>query len=273
MPNRRRSPLTLLLALATLATLAACGQPVTPPIDPATLPQDFSFEVANPDAVSGAVFAPVYEAFGTFPGMMIAGTVAPAQASAIRDGMEDATLALSGTVAGTLTPVAELSRLNEAIGFFVGTGEVFFVPEGCDVTAVNATEAAFASMLELVVWDGTTVDAEGLPATADATIELVVVDGDVETYHFLVASKAEWSATSNGACAIDATSSYELDLDVVVGWQFLRATIDNTVGAEVATFETLSLEDVAAAGVIGVAEASAVILLDQRAPRLTPIYR
>lgn len=275
MPSRCRSPLTIALALAIVATLAACGQPTPTPIDPATLPQDFSFRVANPDAVTGAVFAPVYEAFGTVPTTMLAGAVAPAQAAAVRDAMDGATLSAGGTVAGTLTPVAEISRINEAIGFLMGSGEVFFVPAGCDVTAVNATEAAFASLVELIVWDGVTLDADGLPATTDAVIDLSVVDGDFETFHLLVASRTAWSATSNGLCEIDATSSYALDLDVSVGWQVLRATFDGTVGAQVTTFETLSLEDVAAAGVIGIADigGGGPILLGSEAPRLTPIYR
>jgi hypothetical protein len=141
------------------------------------------------------------------------------------------------------------------------------------VTAVNATEAAFATMFELIVWDGTTLDADGLPATVDATLDLTVVDGDVETYHMLVASRTEWSATTNGPCAIDATTSYELDLDAAVGWQFLRATFDDTVGAAVLTFETLPLESVAAAGVIGVADVGGPIVLGTGTPRLTPLYR
>ena len=273
MPNRR-SARSIVLAVAALAMLAACGQP-TPPIDPATLPQDFSFQVANPDEVSGAVFAPVYEAFGSFPGVMAASEVAPAQATAIRDAMDEATLTLAGLVSGTLTPVAELSRINEAIGFFIGGGEFFFVPEECDVTTENATEAAFATMFDLIVWDGSTLDANGLPAVWDAEIDLTVVDGDVQTDHLLVASMNAWSATTNGACAVDATMSYQLDLDVAVGWQFLRATFDSTVGDQSLTFETLSLEEVAAAGVIGVADiggGGGIVLADE-ARRLTPIYR
>lgn len=273
MPNRRRAPLTTALALTALATLVACGQPTPTPIDPATLPQEFSFEVANPDGVSGAVFAPVYETFGSFSGPMAVGDVAPTQTSAIRDAMDGATLALSGSVAGTLTPAAELARLNEAIGFLMGSGEVFFVPEGCDVTAVNPTEAAFASVLDLIVWDGATLDADGLPATTDAILELLVMEGAFETYHLLVASRTAWSATTNGACELDATSTYELDLDVAVGWQFLRVTFDATVGAEVTTFETRSLEDVAADGIVGLADTGGPILLETGARRLTPIYR
>ena len=272
MPDRHRSPFTAVLALAAIATLAACGQPA-PPVDPATLEQDFSFRVANPDAVSGAIFAPVYEAFGSYGGPLAVGEVAPAQASAIRDAMDGATMALSGEVAGTLTPVAELSRLNEAIGFLMSSGEVFFVPEGCEVNAVNATEAAFATMFELIVWDGTTLDADGLPATVDAVLDLTVVAGDIETYHLLVASRTEWSAATVGACELDATTTYELDLDVAVGWQFLRATFDDTVGAESIAFETLSLEDVAAAGVIGVADVGGPVLSVAGTPRLTPLYR
>lgn len=270
MPNRRRSPFLALLALAALATLAACGQPGAP-IDPATLPQAFSFEVANPADLSGAVFAPVLEPFGVVPFASLA--IAPAQGSAIRDAMDGATLAVSWAVAGTLTPAADLARLNEAIGFEVGIGEAFFVPEGCDVTAVNASEAAFATVLDLVVWDGTTLDADGLPATVDGSLQLTAIDGDVATYHLLVASKNEWSATSNGPCEIAPTSSYVLDLDVAVGWQFLRVTEDSTIDAQVITFETRSLADVAAAGVIGVAEPSGGFVLGQQRPPLTPIYR
>lgn len=272
MPNRRRSALSILLAFTALAMLAACGQPATP-VDPATLPQAFSFQVANPDDVTGAVFAPVFEAFGSYAGPMAVGAVAPAQATAIRDAMDGATIVASGAVAGTLTPAAELARVNEAIGFFMGAGEVFVVPEGCDVTAVNATDAAFSSVFDLAVWDGTTLDADGIPASPDGFLDLVVTAGDVETVHLLVASRIDWSATSNGACEVDATMSYTLDLDVVAGWQFLRATFDGTGGNEVVIFETLSLEDVAAAGAIGLAVPSGGLLLGQQTQRLSPIYR
>lgn len=272
MPYHRHTPRATLLALIAIAALAACGRPATP-VDPATLPQGFSFQVENPDALSGAIFAPVYEAFGSNPGPMAAGPVAPAQASAIRDALDGAALALSGAVAGTLTPVAELSRINEVTGFFMGGTEVFFVPEGCDVTTVNPTEAAFATMSDLIVWDGSTLAANGLPAAPDGFLELSVVDGAVQTVHLLIASKHAWSAKSNGPCTITATAGYVLDLDVTVGWQFLRATFDDTVGAAVYTFESRSLADVAAAGVIGVAEPSGGVVLGHEAPRLTPIYR
>jgi hypothetical protein len=271
MPDRRRSPVTAVLALATIAALVACGQPA-PPVDPATLEQDFSFRVANPDGLSGAVFAPIYEAFGTFPVMMITSEVAPAQATAIRDAMEGSTLALSGQVEGTLPPIAGVSRINEAFGFLMGGLEFFFVPEGCDVTTENAAEAAFATMIDLIVWDGTTLDANGLPMTEEGSIVLETVAGDVETYYLLAGSKTEWSARSNGPCEVDATTSYELDLDAAVGWQFLRVTFDTTVGAESVAFETVSLEDVAAGGAIGIAEA-APLVLSQQSPRLVPLYR
>lgn len=271
MPDPRRSLRSVLTALAALAMLAACGQP-PPPVDPATLPQDFSFQVANPDALSGAVFAPIYEAFGSFPVGITADAVAPAQATAIRDAMEGSTLSAAGLVEGTLPPVAEVSRINEAFGFLMGGLEFFFVPEGCDVTTENATEAAFATMLDLIVWDGTTLDADGLPMTEDGSIILETVAGDVETLYLLAGSRTEWSATTNGPCAIDATTSYELDLDATVGWQFLRVTVDNTVGAEAIAFETVSLEDVAAGGVIGAAEA-APLMLGQQAPPMVPLYR
>ena len=271
MPTRRRSLSRSLIAGAALATLAACGQPTPTPLDPATLPQEFSFEVTNPDTLSGAVFAPVLEAFGTVPFASVA--IAPAQATAIRNATDDATLAASGRVEGTLMPAADVDRLNEAIGFMIGgTFEVFFAPEGCAVSAENAGEATFASVLDLVVWDGATLDPDGLPATTDGSLELVVVDGDVTTAYFPIASRTAWSATSNGPCELDATSSYVLDLDVSAGWQFLRITEDATIGNEVIAFETLSLEEVAAAGVIGAAEAT-VMMLGQQAPRFTPIYR
>lgn len=271
MPTQHRSPVAALLALVAVATLASCGQPAAP-VDPATLEQDFAFRVANPDALSGAVFGPIYEAFGTFPGMMIASEVAPAQATAIRDALEGSTLSAAGLVEGTLPPVAEVSRINEALGFLMGGLEFFFVPEGCDVATENAAEAAFATVLDLIVWDGTTVDADGLPMAEEGSITLGTVDGDVETFYVLAASRTEWSATSNGPCAVDATTTYEVDLDATVGWQFLRATIDNTVGAEGVTFETVSLEDVAAGGAIGSAEAT-VMMLGQQAPRFAPIHR
>lgn len=266
MPDRRRATFLALAAALTLA-LAACGQPV----DPATRTQDFSFGVANPGDLTGSVFGVVYEAFGTYQPAALAGAVSPAQATAIRDAMPGATLSAAGTVTGTLMPVAQLSRINEILGFELAGEELYFVPEGCDVTATNATEAAFATPVALLAWNGTDLDPTGFPATPTAELVLEVVVGDVTTLHYLAASKSAWSAVSDGPCESSPTSSYVLDLDVAVGWQFLRVTIDASGPVQLTTVETRTLDQVADAGDIGAA--NLIVMLDADAPHLTPLYR
>ena len=90
-----------------------------------------------------------------------------------------------------------------------------------------------------------------------------------------MASKSAWSAVSNEPCASGTSETYTLDLDAVVGWQFLVITLDDSSAeGQVITVETRSLDEVAAQGVIGRVQAvPSFTALEGAARRPTPIFR
>lgn len=264
MRNLPLRPRPILAAACAAALLSACGPTA---VDPATLPTPFSFTVANPDSTTGAVFTAVYEAFGEFPTTSSAIGVSEL---AISDASPGATITAAGAVSGTLRAVADIDRVNEAFGFLMGFERIFFVPEGCDVTTTNAGEAAFAMPPWQFVWDGVTVEANGIPSTITGQLDLRTIAGDVQTIYILVASRSAWSAETTAPCTA-GSDTLELDLAANVGWQFLRATVTVGPSGDTIVLETLTLDEVAALGPIG--ELSDVGIGSATAPRLTPIYR
>jgi len=250
------------LALAALVlALAACGPEQ---VDPLSEPTPFSFEVDNPDAVTGPVYGVMLTPFEPNP---LFGRRALAPAAADIDGFvyatTDAAIDADGLVTGSLISVYDIPRINEGLGLEYGW-MLFFPPEGCPMTATNAAEAALAPLPFMAVWDGESfIDDE---PDVDATIHLesyARVDGEGGAYtetrvgHVLVASRSAWRASTDGACIPDEEPNATLTVDVAfdAGWQFLRYTDVTTFDGAEWSYEdeivSLTLDEVAAAGVIG----------------------
>lgn len=260
MPQRHRLPWWVALA-ALLLTLGACAPEA---IDPLALPTPFSFEVDNPEEIEGPVYGAMIVPFETNP-MFSVGTKAEASPNldAFINAMIDAEIDAAGLVEGSFISVHDVPRINEAFGVEFGWW-LFFPPEECPVTATNPLEAALAPILAMVVWDGETL-VDGVP-DIDGMIRLESyerVDGEGGAYtatnvtYVPVASRAAWSATTDGACEPEGWGgdSFLSDLSIEAGWQFLRYTsvetydgMDWTYAEEVVS---LTLDEVAASGVIG----------------------
>jgi len=289
MPQRHRLPWWVALA-ALLLTLGACAPEA---IDPLALPTPFSFEVDNPEEIEGPVYGAMIVPFeGELPfGMGVSPKMAPppnldAVLNAILDGELDA----DGLVSGSFIPVVDVPRLNELLGLEFGWW-VFLPPPGCDITATNPVEAAIAPIFGIAVWDGEAVDEGGYPEVAGiiALSESTYEEDDdttTQTYrsYLPVASRAAWSATTNGACEPDDgwISSIEVDLQIAAGWQFVHVVdvdvCDKTTWScsRSYTARSMTLEEIAAAGPIGTV--GSMIMTGSQAARpseaaLEPIFR
>lgn len=275
-----RSPHRLACSLALAALVLALGACGPEPIDPLTEPVAFSFEVANVDEFSGPVFGVMLTPFEPNP---MFGRRALAPAAADIEGFvyatTDAAIDADGLVTGSLISVYDIPRINEALGLEFGW-MLFFPPPGCPMTATNAAEAALAPLPFMAVWDGESfVDDEPDP---DALVYLETrerVDGEggafTETFvgYVPVASQSAWSASTDGACVPDEEPDATLTVDVAIdaGWQFLRYTsvrtfdgVDTTYADEIVA---LTLDEVAAAGVIGEALPAGMVPVDTLSPR------
>lgn len=259
------------LALATLLlALGACGPEQ---IDPLTEPTPFSFEVANPDEIAESVYGVMLTPFEPNP---MFGKRALTSTAADIDGFVyatiDAAIDADGLVTGSLISVYDIPRINEALGLEYGW-MVFFPPEGCSMTATNAAEAALAPLPFMAVWDGQSfIGDEPDPDALIALETFERVDGEGGAYtetsvgYVLVASQAAWSASTDGICVPDVGSDDTLTVDVAIdaGWQFLRYTgVDSFDGADWTYADeivSLTLDEVAAAGIIGEAEPLGVVM-------------
>ena len=251
---------SLTLAALVLA-LGACGPE---PIDPLTEPVAFSFEVANPEEITGPVFGAMVVPFEPNP-MFGMRTSAPAEVNldAFVDVMLDTEIAEAGLVAGSLISVYDVPRINESPNH-KALWWAFYPPEGCPMTATNPTEATLAPLFGMAVWDGESFVGEDPDVDGMIFLETYErVDGEGGAYtdtfarYVLVASRATWSASTDGPCAPEESSTVTLAVDLAIdaGWQFLRYTsvqtydgLDWTYAEELVS---LTLDQVAAAGIIG----------------------
>lgn len=254
-----RAPRSALAVLAAAALLVGCGTPADPDTDPGpdpalTATPSVAFRVDDPSGVAGVVYGRLD---APFERPVAVGALA-ADPVGSRDGFRDAALDASGRVTATLIAVVDVPRVN----FQEGQFDFWNPPEGCTVTAVNATGAALLPIRDLLLWDGATLDPNGAPAfdrDLDMSLETLVVDGDVETTteetYLLVASLEPWSAATTTPCFAEDEfyrEELDLDLDVVVGWQWLhvveRRTYDvvTGTGTYLGTYRTLDLDEVAA---------------------------
>lgn len=259
---RPTHPLALALALAALVlALGACGPEA---LDPLGEPTPFSFEVANPDSVAGPVYGVMLTPFEPNP---MFGPRALATSAADIDGFVyatiDAAIDADGLVTGSLIPVADVPRINEALGLEYGW-MLFFPPPGCPMTATNPGGAALAPLPFMAVWDGESFLGEEPDVDALVALETFErVDGEdgayTETFvgHVPVASQSAWSATTDGACVPDDEPNVTLTVDVAIdaGWQFLRytsvATFDGADWSYADEVVSLTLDEIEAAGPIG----------------------
>ena len=272
-----RPPLAWALALAAALLLGACRAP-TPPVDPLTVATSFAFAVTNPDGLTGPVYGVLVRPFEE--GGLLRADVGPPSLEFLLNAFAEATLDADGEVSGTLIAPSSVPRINESLGIGIGPRLrrpsywwAFFPPAGCPVTAVNPNEAALAPVIELLVWDGETVDDAGYPAVDGAmwlgSFDVTEDDGVQTAIHegyLLVASRAAWSATSGGPCTVDERGSdvvIDIDLDLDVGWQFLYyRSVERYDGMDWSleeTVRTVALADAADLGPLGEAEARSLI--------------
>jgi len=239
-----------------IAALPACGWFAG---DPLSVPAEFSFLVENEPDYAGTVFGALLKPFEEAPGMMRKSQVdAPALDYLLGAFTEPADLTAAGQVSGTFIPPLDVPRINES--FVYGeVGLIFFMaPPGCPMTATNANEAAFAPVLELVLWDGVKVDENGWP-DIDGWVYLELGDYDEVTetssweLHVPVVSRVPWSASTGGPCAPtgEVGLTVDIDLQVAAGWQFVRLFVTDTPDGEdgwetEVTLTTRTLEEVAA---------------------------
>lgn len=265
---------SLLTSAALVVALGACA-PGPERVDPLSEPTPFSFEVANPDEVVGPVFGVMLTPFE--PNPMFGGR-ALAPAAADLEGFVyatiDAALDADGLVTGSLISVYDFPRINEALGLEFGW-LLFFPPEGCPMTATNGAEAALAPLPYMAVWDGESFVGDEPDADAIVYLEnFERVDGEGSAYtetfvgYVPVASQSAWSASTDGPCVPDEEPNATLTVDVAIdaGWQFLRYTsvrtsdgVDMTYADELVS---LTLDEVAAAGIIGEARPPGVMPLE-----------
>lgn len=274
-----RRPLAWALALAAGLLLVAC-QPDAP-IDPLDVEVEFSFQVTNPEELTGPVYGVLLQPFEE--GAFLRAQVDPApNLDGLLNAFVAADLAADGEVAGTLTAPVTVPRINENLGVGIGTKvrtpplwRVFFPPAECPLTATNAVEAALAPVQELMLWDGEAVDEAGYPLPdgrlwlGNQTYE--EADG-VQTWtyegYLLVVSRAAWSATSDGPCTFESEWGdaflVDVDLAIDVGWQFLHFRSVERYDGMTSDYEdevrSLTLAEVADLGAIGTVEARPTVV-------------
>lgn len=277
---RRR--FTWLATLALVIVVAACAQQTPPPeeeepIDPLTVETEFAVTAANASETVGSVFGLLIRPFQSI------GKFATEDYGAFRNGLADATLGADGSIEGRFIAPARVPRIND--GFFGLAGRsfggyydpfmVFFPPDECPMTTTNPDDAAIATIPYMFIWDGSTLDAEGFPVV-DAAVrtdrweDTSDTDSYSETYVGImpVMSRSAWSASSDGACTyvdedvfvksngalqlgfgplFERTYTYDVDIELEVGWQFLHVTYeyyeDATSQIESTIVRTLTVDE------------------------------
>lgn len=278
MPRRR---IAWLSAIALPLLLAACASQTPPPSpDPLTVETAFSSKVANPGGVEGELFGVLLRPFESI------GKFATEDIGAFRNAFADATLAADGSIEGRFIAPQRVPRINEGLFKFAqpsfrGSYDpwlLFFPPSQCPMDATNPDDAALAALFEIGVWDGETLIGDEFPAVSDL-IETTRYDeqSDMDTFRATwetmvpVVSRTAWSAATDGACTytrddfffiplaaadeahpslapteIDVT--YDVDIDLEVGWKFLHIVFDVTETAagvtESMVVRTLAVSDV-----------------------------
>lgn len=255
--------LAWLIATASVLLLAACAStpPTTAP-DPLDVETAFGVRAANADALEGSLIGIVVRPFVGID------TLATEDYGPFRNAIAEATLAADGSIEGRFIAPRLVPRIND--GFMgkladrsYGGGYelflVFFPPADCEVTATNPDEAALAQIMDILVWDGETVDDDGIPVIT-GTFALgeseASFEGGVWTNTFEaivpVASRAAWSASTDGPCTsvrIDEGDTYtttiDADLELSVGWQFLHTRYE-AVGDATSFTETLFARTISA---------------------------
>lgn len=267
------------IVMASVLLLSACAQPPQS-VDPLTTRSEFAVTAANPNEATGALFGLLLRPFQSI------GKLDTEDYGAFRNAFVDATLDAEGAIVGTLIAPNEVPQLNDGLfglahrSFAGGYGAflVFFPPEQCPMETTNPDRAALATIPYMFAWDGASLDEEGFPVV-DAAVrtdrwEDDFTDGTVtETYEgiALVLSRTAWSASSGGACTfteeaeepvlvfgsaavtpsgapVDRVFTYDVDVELSVGWQFLHVTAEFVEDAETWTetivVRTLSLDEV-----------------------------
>lgn len=258
---RARAALTLALLLPLLLMALSACRPAQP-FDPLADTTPFAFEIDNPDGVEGDVFGLLYYPFEPVPF-----TAELERYGALLNGFSGATLDEDGVMEGSFIAPRDVPRVNDGLGWFGGmrvaerSGPGFgdwllFPPPECPMSATNPDEATFAVMQFVVIWDGESLDSDGLPVpTGFVELGTYTEESDgmtwTETSEVMVPvmSRAAWSVSSDGPCTFETWAEFTLDvdLDMNVGWQMLHlrnVRVDDGVDySEQVTLRVVPFED------------------------------
>jgi hypothetical protein len=275
-------PFVYAAALTAALALAACAGPQTVVPDPLATETPFSLQAANPSEQEGTLFGILLRPFESID------RFDTEDYGPYRNAIVDGALASDGTLEGSFIAPRDVPRVNDGIGKlatrafggFGGAFMYFFPPAECPMDATNAEEAALAQLPFIGVWDGETLNEDGLPAiSAGVRVDRWSFEdvGGVFTEAFEaivpVVSRTALSASTDGACsftveyggigpipiALDAEVTpsvapwtgevtLDIDFDIAVGWQFLHIesvyTEDMDGWSESTVVRTIAVDDV-----------------------------
>ena len=275
-------PFVYAAALTAALALAACAGPQTVVPDPLATETPFSLQAANPGEQEGTLFGLLLRPFESLD------RFDTEDYGPYRNAIVDGALTSGGALEGSFIAPRDVPRVNDGIGKFAarafgGFGDAFmyfFPPAECPMDATNAEEAALAQLPFIGVWDGETLNGDGLPAfSAGVRVDRWSFEdvGGVFTEAFEalvpVVSRTAWSASTDGACTFTVDSggigpipivldtgatpsiapwtgevTLDIDFDIAVGWQFLHIesvyTEDVDGWSETTVVRTIAVDDV-----------------------------
>jgi len=262
---RLTSTFVLALFIFLVATLLSACRPGQP-FDPLAATTPFAFEIDNAEGIEGQVFGLLL-----YPFEPVARSSEVERYGAALNGFIGAALNADGIITGTLIAPRDVPRVNDNLGWIGGTqravnalrrvpsdySEWFLLPPPeCPMSATNHSEASFAAIQGIIIWDGETLDDNGIPVPTQA-ISLYRHESDdnggvlSDTVEALIpiVSRVAWSVSSDGPCAVESLEGFTLDVDLAVdiGWQLLYVssvfTYEDMSVSEHLTLRIVSLED------------------------------